>query len=41
MGQAHGKIETKGGITLNWSCLGVSNVDIIESTWHPEFEILF
>lgn len=37
LGTSHGIIETKDGLTFNWSFEGVDNVKLVESTWHPEF----
>ena len=39
IGQSYGVIELKCGTTLSWNCLGAHHVQIIETTWHPEFGI--
>lgn len=36
-GQSCGQIEMKCGLTFDWKCLGASKVEIIDTTWHPEF----
>ena len=36
-GEKHGFIMTNNGIKMKWSVSGVSSVELITTTWHPEF----